>query len=210
MQPSEKSWDNWRETAPAGFRYAVKAHRYLTHRKRLKDIEDSLERVVTSARRLKSRLGPVLFQLPPYFKRSEEHAKRLEEFLMLLPPDLQCAFEFRDKSWFDEETHEQLRRGGAAFCSYDMREVDCPLVATADFAYLRFHGSGGRYLGNYTDKMLQGWAERLGELARDVNDVYAYFNNDAMGHAVENAITLRKMLGETAPERELAAASSEQ
>jgi uncharacterized protein YecE (DUF72 family) len=208
IQPKEKSWETWRDTAPEGFRFAVKAHRYLTHRKRLKDCEDSLERVATSARRLKSRLGPVLFQLPPYFKRSEEHAKRLEDFLILLPRDLQCAFEFRGKSWFGEETLAQLRRRRAAFCSYDMPEVDCPLVATADFAYIRFHGTGARYRGNYTDRMLAGWAERLRELARDVDDVYAYFNNDAMGHAVKNAMTLRKMLGEAVPEPELAAASS--
>src|SRR3972149_2892532 len=104
MQPSAKSWEHWRETAPEGFRFAVKAHRYLTHRKRLKDCEDSLERVATAARRLKSRLGPVLFQLPPYFKRNDENAESLEAFLELLPRDLLCAFKFRVRSWFGEET----------------------------------------------------------------------------------------------------------
>jgi uncharacterized protein YecE (DUF72 family) len=164
--------------------------------------------VVTSARRLKSRLGPVLFQLPPYFKHSDEHAKRLEEFLMLLPQDLQCAFEFRDKSWFGEETMAQLRRHRVAFCSYDMPGVDCPLVATADFAYMRFHGAGARYRGNYTDMMIEDWAGRLRGLAKGLDDVYVYFNNDAFGHAVNNAMTLGRMLGADVLEAEPAAVST--
>jgi uncharacterized protein YecE (DUF72 family) len=112
IQPSEQSWDRWREIAPEGFWYAVKAHRYLTHRKRLQDCEDSLERVIRSARRLNSHLGPLLFQLPPYFKRTEEHTRRVNSFLQLLPRELLCTFEFRDKSWFGEETTEMLRRRG--------------------------------------------------------------------------------------------------
>jgi len=195
MQPSEKSWGRWRELAPEGFRYAVKAHRYLTHRKRLKDCEDSLERVVKSARRLDTHLGPLLFQLPPYFKRSGEHATRLESFLELLPTDLPCTFEFRDKSWFGDDTFEVLRRHRAAFCSYDKPGLDCPLVATAGFAYMRFHGSGAGHRGNYTDRMLEDWAGRLRRLAKEVDDVYVFFNNDAFGHAVANAIKLGGLLG---------------
>jgi uncharacterized protein YecE (DUF72 family) len=200
MQPSEKSWEHWRETAPDGFRFAVKAHRYLTHRKRLKNSADSLERVIKSARLLKSRLGPVLFQLPPYFKRNEENAERLESFLDMLPRDLLCSLEFRDGSWFGEETLAQLRRHRSAFCSYDMTGVDVPLVPTAGFAYVRFHGPGARYRGNYSDRMLESWARRLRRLVSEVDDVYAYFNNDALGHAVNNAMTLRRMLGDAVSE----------
>ncbi len=195
VQPSDKSWDRWRDCAPEGFRYAVKAHRYLTHRKRLKDCEDSLERVITSARRLGSHLGPLLFQLPPYFRRTEEQASRLESFLNLLPTDLLCTFEFRDKSWLGDDTMEELRRHVVALCSYDMPSVNCPLVATAGFAYMRFHGPGARYRGKYTDRMLEDWADRLIKLAKEVDEVYVYFNNDAFGHAVENAITLGRLLG---------------
>ena len=195
IQPSEKSWDRWRDLAPEGFFYAVKAHRYLTHRKRLKDCEDSLERVISSAQRLNSHLGPLLFQLPPYFKRTEEHARRLESFLELLPADLPCTFEFRDKSWFGDDTMEALRRHGVAFCSYHKPDLKCPLVATAGFAYVRFHGPGARYRGKYTDRMLEDWGEQVSNLAREVDEVYVYFNNDAFGHAVSNAITLGRLLG---------------
>jgi uncharacterized protein YecE (DUF72 family) len=194
IEPSAESWDRWRETAPEGFRYAVKAHRYLTHRKRLKDCEDSLERVRKGAARLKSNLGPLLFQLPPYFKRTEEHATRLESFLGLLPRGLRCTFEFRDKSWFGEDTLEQLRRHGVAFCSYDKPDVKCPLAATARFAYVRFHGPSERYRGKYTDRMLEDWARRLRKLAENVDEVYAYFNNDASANAIGNANTLARLV----------------
>ena len=195
IQPSEQSWDRWREIAPEGFWYAVKAHRYLTNRERLKDCEDSLERVIRSARRLNSHLGPLLFQLPPYFKRTEEHTQRVNSFLQLLPRELLCTFEFRDKSWFGEETTEMLRRRGIAFCSSDKPGVECPLVATARFAHMRFHGSRARYRGKYTDAMLEDWADRLSSLAREVDEVYVYFNHDAWAHAVTNAKTLAGLLG---------------
>jgi uncharacterized protein YecE (DUF72 family) len=194
VQPSEKSWERWRNIAPEGFRYAVKAHRYLTHRKRLKDCEDSLERLLRGAAGLKSHLGPLLFQLPPYFKRTEEHAARLEHFLAMLPLGLRCTFEFRDRSWFGEDTMEQLRRYSVAFCSYDKPDVKCPLAATARFAYMRFHGPSARYRGKYTDEMLENWAERLRKLAGNVDEVYCYFNNDARANAIANATTLARLV----------------
>jgi uncharacterized protein YecE (DUF72 family) len=194
VEPSAKSWERWRETAPEGFRYAVKAHGYLTHRKRLKDCDDSLERVLRGATGLKSHLGLLLFQLPPHFKRTEEHAVRLEHFLAMLPLGLRCTFEFRDRSWFSEDTMEQLRRYGVAFCSYDKPDVKCPLAATARFAYMRFHGPSARYRGKYTDEMLEDWAERLRKLAENVDEVYCYFNNDAQAHAVTNAKTLARLV----------------
>ncbi|HEV8573638.1 MAG TPA: DUF72 domain-containing protein, partial [Dehalococcoidia bacterium] len=140
VQPNERSWERWRETAPEGFRFAVKAHRYLTHRKRLKDCEESLGRVINSAQRLKDRLGPVLFQLPPYFRHNDENIERLKAFIELLPAGIQAAFEFRDKSWFGQDTLDLLRRHGVAFCSYDMPGLECPLTTTAPFAYIRLHG----------------------------------------------------------------------
>ena len=105
------------------------------------------------------------------------------------------AIEFRHSSWFVDETAELLRRFGVAFCSFDMVGLECPLLATAPFAYVRFHGSEALYAGNYTDEMLEGWAARLRDLARETDEVYVYFNNDAEGYAVANARTLAGLLG---------------
>src|SRR5574341_2658892 len=199
-QPSDKSWDSWRQSVPRGFRFAVKAHRFLTHRRRLSDPQDSLDRVLEGAERLGDRLGPVLYQLPPFFKRTDENAARLERFLEILPRRHRHAFEFRHVSWFGAETIDLLRSHGAAFCSYDMPGIECPLVATASFAYVRFHGTGPHYSGRYTDEMLESWAARLRALAAGLDDVFIYFNNDAGGYAVDNAKTLARLLEASIPE----------
>lgn len=193
-QPSDASWNNWRESVPAGFRFAVKAHRYLTHRRRLSDPEDSLDRILRGAARLGDKLGPILYQLPPFFKCTDEHIERLGRFLQLLPRRLMHVFEFRHESWFGPETQDLLRGHGAAFCSYDMPGIDCPLVATTRFAYIRFHGTGARYSGRYADGMLHDWAGRIAGLAAGLDDVFVYFNNDANGYAVDNAQTLARLL----------------
>jgi uncharacterized protein YecE (DUF72 family) len=152
----------------------------------------------------------LLFQLPPQFKRKDETTARLESFLELLPRDLQCVFEFRDKSWFVDETYEVLRKHKAGFCAFDSPKLECPLVATAKFGYMRFHGSGAPEGGNYSDKELRRWAERLSRLAEDLKDLYVYFNNDAFGHAIRNADRLTRLLGGDAvrPGRELVAAKA--
>jgi uncharacterized protein YecE (DUF72 family) len=198
-EPKRSTWDLWRSVAPEGFRFAVKAHRFITHLSRLARCEESLERQVANARRLGEKLGPLLFQLPPSFHRTGENAGRLDAFLELLPEGLACAFEFRHTSWFGGDTLNQLRRRGVAFCSYDMAGVDCPLVATARHAYIRLHGSALRYHGNYTDEILVAWAERLRCLAEDVDEVWAYFNNDVEGYAVANALRLAELLGAEMP-----------
>lgn len=176
----------------------MKAHRYLTHRKRLLHIEDSLDRFLRGARRLGPALGPLLYQLPPQFGKSPENARRLEQFLAALPADLMHAVEFRNPSWWkDDEAFCLLRRHGVAFVWHDMGGADVPLQVTAPFAYLRFHGSGETYGGAYPDQRLFEMARRIACL--HVDSAWAYFNNDAEGHAVRNAITLRDIL--SAPSR---------
>jgi uncharacterized protein YecE (DUF72 family) len=194
QEPKDKTYDNWREGAPDGFRFAVKAHRFLTHRKRLLDPEDPLSRVIKGARRLEDHLGPILYQLPPKFPRTEERAERLEAFLDLLPGDLMHVIEFRDRSWWGNDTIRQLRRHGVAFCAHDMGGADVPLVASASFAYVRFHGGEQKYAGNYPDELLERWAGRLREIGGEVESVWAYFNNDIGGHAIHNAKTLARLL----------------
>ena len=116
-------------------------------------------------------------------------------FLSLLPHDLLHAIEFRHSSWFGGETAALLRRQGVAFCSFDMVQLECPLLATARFAYFRFHGAEALYASNYTDEMLHDWAARLEGLGREVDEAHLYFNNDAWGYAVANARTLAALLG---------------
>ncbi len=193
-QPRTGTWELWRETAPEGFRFAVKASRFITHIKRLAGCADPLERFLAGARRLGDRLGPVLYQMPPSFHRTDENVARMRAFLPLLPQELMHAFEFRHKSWFVEETMDELRQRGVAFCSYDMVGFECPLTATARYAYVRLHGSEARYASNYTDEMLAGWATRLSALAADVDDIFVYFNNDAWGFAVANATRLGELV----------------
>ncbi len=184
--PRPGTFGAWREQAPAGFVYALKFSSYGTHRKRLREPQEPIERFTGRARRLGPHLGPILVQLPPRWKVNLE---RLEGFVRLLPRDLRWAVEFRDASWLCEEVFALLGEHGVALCVHDMLP-DHPRHITADFIYLRFHG--GRYEGNYSHQFLAAEAARIrGELARG-RDVYVYFNNDLQGHALHNAADLRR------------------
>lgn len=189
--PTEAAFRAWHDATPADFTFAVKASRFITHIKRLKDSEEPLSNFMSRAALLRNKLGPVLYQLPPGLHRDDE---RLAEFLEKLPAGRQ-AIEFRHDSWFADEIYEMLRRHNVAFCIFDMPKLKSPLLATADFAYVRFHGTGERYSGSYPDETLAAWAENISKLARNLDMVYIYFNNDVSGHALRNAITLRELLG---------------
>jgi len=185
--PAEKAFQDWRATAPEGFTFAVKVSRYITHMKKLRDVEQALDNFYSRARLLGDKLGPLLYQLPPNLPRNDA---LLEGFLANLPKSMRQVFEFRHPSWLAEGVLELLRRYGAGFCVMDMPGLACPLVATADYAYVRFHGSQAVYSSCYTDEELAGWAARIKELGRGLGAIYVYFNNDAQAFAVQNAITL--------------------
>ena len=189
--PTEGAFRRWHDVVPGGFRFAVKASRFITHIRKLRDAEESLGTFLGRAGILGEKLGPVLYQLPPSMGRDDG---LLEAFLTLLPHGLQHVFEFRNDSWYDEGVLDLLRRHGAAFCVHDMHPLETPVVATAAFAYLRFHGTSGRYAGCYSDEELEAWAEAIRRMASGLETVYAYFNNDIGGHAVGNASTLARML----------------
>ncbi|MBI2955408.1 MAG: DUF72 domain-containing protein [Chloroflexi bacterium] len=191
--PTEKAFANWRATAPPGFRFAVKASRTITHYRRLIDVAEPLANFFGRARILGDRLGPILYQLPPALHRDDE---RLDRFLALLPQDLQHAVEFRHPTWLVDEVFAILRKHDVAFCVVSMPNFACPVVATASFCYVRFHGSQAKYASCYTDEELEEWAARLRSLADGNRTVYAYFNNDAEAHAVHNAQTLNEKLGQ--------------
>ena len=190
--PAENTFRKWKETVPNEFVFAVKASRYITHLKRLAEPEESLELFLSRARLLGRKLGPVLFQLPPNWQVNPE---RLERFLRLLPRTRRFAFEFRDPSWFTNEVEALLRERAVAFCIFHMVELDCPVWVTAPFVYLRFHGSAEKYRGSYSPRELGRWVKRIRGWLEEGLDVYAYFNNDAYGHAVTNGLDLMKRVG---------------
>jgi uncharacterized protein YecE (DUF72 family) len=182
----------WVSQTPAGFCFAVKASRHLTHVKRLRDLDRGVERLYEPLAPLveAGRLGPMLWQLPPNFHRDDE---RLAFALDHLPAG-RHAFEFRHPSWFCAPVYELLRRHSVALAIGDRPELGfVEHEITADFAYVRFHyGHRGRR-GNYSQSELRAWASRIADWRRSV-DVYAYFNNDWEAFGPRNAKALRRMV----------------
>jgi uncharacterized protein YecE (DUF72 family) len=190
--PTESTFENWRESTPSNFVFAVKASRFITHNKKLKDPLNALDKFFPPVTRLGKKLGPILFQLPPSWKVNVE---RLREFLQMLPRDVRYTFEFREHSWIGEEVNAVLREFNAAFCIYELAGFKSPLYLTADFAYVRLHGPApGKYQGSYSDERLLQWADQIRDWSKKLKAVYVYFDNDQAGYAAQNAVTLRKML----------------
>jgi uncharacterized protein YecE (DUF72 family) len=189
--PSGETFDKWRIQAPAGFCYAVKANRFLTQAKKLKDCEEPLERMMSAVRRLGDRLGPILYQLPPRMTRNLE---RLESFLKILPGDVTNVFEFRNTSWYDPRTYDLLDKYGASLCVHDMPGSKTSRLATGPIVYVRFHGGEGKYWGRYSDEGLLGWTDWILEQTSQGRRAWCYFNNDMHGHAIEDARTLKSMV----------------
>jgi uncharacterized protein YecE (DUF72 family) len=191
--PLASTFDGWREKAPPGFRYAVKANRFLTHLKKLIDCEAPLAEFIELARRLGPTLGPILYQLPPSLHKD---LGRLEAFLERLPDDLEHVVEFRHKSWYDEDALALLDRHGAGFVSHDLKGLVSPRWASGRTAYVRFHGTGGKYRGRYSDEAMEDWADWLVGQRNSGRSAWAYFNNDIGGDAIADARTLSRLVAE--------------
>lgn len=191
--PSRDAMVAWRSRVPVEFVFAVKASRYLTHMRKLKDPRDPVALLFDRARLLGHHLGPVLYQLPPRWKPDHE---RFETFLAALPRDVRQTVEFRDADWYNPATLAALERHRVALCLHDMPGSATPRHPIGPFVYVRFHGASGRYAGRYSDEHLDDWAAWLADRIREGLDVYAYFNNDRDGHAVSNALTLRQLIQE--------------
>jgi uncharacterized protein YecE (DUF72 family) len=192
--PTAEMFRAWRAAVPRGYVFAVKASRFLTHLKRLKDAERHLDIFLERARALGPALGPVLFQLPPHFHVDLE---RLDGLLDALGSQrrvrhLRAALEVRHASWLVPEVFRRLQRAGVALCLHDSKTQPVEGPITADFVYVRRHGAGR--VGNYSARMLGADAERIGRWRRQGRDVYVYFNNDWRGFAIDNARTLRTLL----------------
>ncbi len=190
--PTRKAVAGWAEQSPPGFLFAVKGSRYLTHIRRLRDTGQGVERFYACLEPMiqAGKLGPVLWQLPANFHRDDE---RLAGFLDALPAGRHTV-EFRHESWFAPDVYALLRERKAALTIGDHPER--PLQThelTADWTFVRFHYGRGR-AGNYSRRQLEEWRNRIVQWRRRI-DVYAYFNNDWQGFAVENGVFLRRALG---------------
>lgn len=185
--PTMEVFASWRERTPDGFVMAVKASRFLTHLKRLRDPEEPVHRLMDRAAGLGDRLGPVLLQLPPNFR---EDAEALDACLKYFPATVRVAVEFRHGSWWEAQARVRavLERHGSALCWADRgsRPVT-PLWRTAPWGYLRFHAGTAQPPPRYGRKALKSWTERICGAWPDESDVYVYFNNDPGGAAVVDA-----------------------
>ncbi|HEX3879718.1 MAG TPA: DUF72 domain-containing protein [Bryobacteraceae bacterium] len=188
--PQPNGLENWRESTPRSFHFAMKGSRFLTHMKKLKDAELGVERFFERADLLGRKLGPVVFQLPPHWRVD---AQRLEEFLRVLPRHHRYAFELRDPSWHTSEIYTLLRRHRAAFCIFEIAGLRSGFEVTTDFTYVRLHGPEGAYQGSYSTSALDEWARRIGAWSRELRAIYIYFDNDQAGYAPKNALELLRM-----------------
>jgi uncharacterized protein YecE (DUF72 family) len=171
--------------------FAVKASRFLTHMKKLKDPEEPLERLFSRMRTLERHLGPVLYQLPPGFKVNVD---RFRHFIDALPRDARHVVEFRDPSWYDRAICRMLDDHGISLCLHDMPGSATGRERVGSFVYVRFHGADAKYGGGYSEARLRSWADWLNAQRDDGCDVYAYFNNDWNAYAIKNGLWLKSRL----------------
>ncbi len=189
--PTEKTILNWHSSVPDGFRYSVKVSRYITHIKKLSGSLDAIANFTDRVNHLAQRLGILLFQLPPGMRRNDE---KLESLLMQLSPRYKYVFEFRNRTWMDDDIFALLSKYNIGFCIYDLPGYTSPTIQTSDFIYIRFHGSNGLYSSCYSDSELAKWAKNIKGISRNASSIYIYFNNDFEAYAVQNAIKLRQLL----------------
>ena len=194
--PRESTFEAWHDRTPKDFLFAVKLHRVVTHRYRLMHSQEWLEKFLQAAACLSGKLGPLLVQLPPRWKADPP---RLDDFLAAVPGHvpggkaLRVAVEFRDANWLCDAVYAVLARHNAALVVHDLI-ADHPRELTADFAYLRYHGPGAAHDSNYSRRELADQADLIGKWQAKGLEVFAYFNNDAAGHAIVNARDLKSLV----------------
>ena len=188
--PKKETLTSWRNSVPSGFIFTVKASRYITHMKKLKDPSEPLHTLLETVEVLGDKLGPILFQLPP---RWQFNPQRFDNFLDSLPANHRYAFEFRDPRWFNTSAYEMMSKHRAAFCIYELAGLLSPKEVTADFIYIRLHGPGEAYQGEYDTDALAGWAGAFYTWAKQGKEIFCYFDNDEAGYAAQDALRLQKM-----------------
>ena len=189
--PTEAAVECWRDNTPDDFLFAWKASRYITHMLKLKNAEKALDVMFSRADILGPKLGPLLFQLPPFLKADRE---RLANFLALLPPGHRYTFEFRHQSWYEAPILDLLRDHDISLCLSDHASAPSPWEVTASFVYIRGHGPSGWYWGSYSDETLQRWATDIARWREEGRAVYCYFDNDIKSAAPEDARRLLDLM----------------
>jgi uncharacterized protein YecE (DUF72 family) len=182
--PTAKVVEGWAAAVPARFRFVLKAPQRITHFARLRDVDDPVRFFCDTARLLGPRLGPLLFQLPPNFTVD---TGRLADVLALLPPDVRAAFEFRNPTWFTEEVYTRLAGRNAALCIADNDDGATPVVATADWGYLRLRASG------YDDDDLRAWLATMHRIGPRWRDAFVFFKHEDEGTGPALAARLAKL-----------------
>lgn len=190
--PSEQMVEGWKTKAPPGFVYAVKGSRFITHMKKLTNLDGALEKFFDRIKPLKQHIGVILWQLPPILRFDPA---RLESFVKQLPREYCYAVEFRHPSWVQEETFALLRKHRTAHVSVSSLAMPMDLTVTSEVVYIRFHGLEGGAAHDYTESELRPWADHVRCQAQAGRTVYAYFNNDANVRAPGNARTFMRMTG---------------
>ena len=190
--PSTGTVRNWCENVPDDFIFSVKASRYITHMKKLKDPREPLDNLAHVLEAFGNKLGPVLFQLPPNWGKNTE---RLNAFLECLPPDFRYTFEFRNPDWFCDEVTDLLKEKQVASCFYDYKTRQSPKIYTADFLYMRLHGPEKEaYRGSYDDHSLKTFARHALNAWKSGRAVFCSFDNDEKACAPGDAKRLSRLL----------------
>ncbi len=192
-QIKPETYVKWREETPDDFRFSLKGHRFVTHYKRLRDCRESVLRLRAQAAGLEHKLRCVVWQLPSNFALNLE---RLDGFLRDLEawPEVRHALELRHRSWFTDEVAAHMRSAGVAVCMGDAPDFPMWTAVTTDVVYVRLHGHTRKYASCYSLPNLRKWAADCERWAAEGREVHVYFDNDAEGHAVRNALTLRALL----------------
>lgn len=188
--PQKAVLENWKASTPNNFLFSIKAWRTITHFKKLNNCIEQVSLFLKLIDNLDIKKGPILFQLPPSFKKD---TIRLKTFIKCLPTTYRYVFEFRHQSWYCREIYDLLHRNNIAFCIFELAGINTtPFIVTSDFIYIRLHGSKEKYGGNYNHQQLKLWKDLI--LARE-KEAYIYFDNtDIKAYAIRNAIEFQKML----------------
>ncbi len=188
--PSESAVQNWHSQVPHEFLFSIKASNYITHIKRLQSCEESVQFLYKRLEGLKSKLGPILFQLPPSFRANLE---RFNDFIKCLDKKHRHVFEFRHESWYIPEIYDLMSKHKIALCITDLNGTLSPEEITTDFTYIRLHGPHTAYQGFYTPSQLRTWKKKIEAWSSHLS-VYCYFDNDEKGFAIQDAKKLQKLL----------------
>lgn len=195
--PKPKTYENWYNQTPEKFVFAVKASRFITHIKRLREAKTAWTKFLENALHLKEKLGPILFQFPPSFRATGENVMSLEEFLKDMDKkNIRSAFEFRHESWCEDKVYEILKKNKVAWVIADSPRYPKAEVVTSDFVYIRMHGAEKLFSSKYSVEEIEDLAGKIKIWYSKGLDIYTYFNNDYHGYAIENATELLDLLHE--------------